>query len=68
MAAGTIKWFNTEKGYGFITPETGGKDVFVHIKEFEKIGVLQPRDGQKIDYQVDNKDGKQFAVKLKLAS
>ena len=50
MSLGTVKWFNTRKGYGFIEPIEGGKDVFVHITKLEEIGVRYVRDGQKIQY------------------
>ena len=54
MSLGTIKWFNTRKGYGFIEPIDGGKDVFVHITKLEEIGVRHVCDGQKIQYDLGN--------------
>jgi cold shock protein len=67
MATGTVKWFNTTKGYGFIAPDAGGADVFVHITALEKAGLRQLNDGQKIGYDLDpGKNGKSSAVNLKL--
>ena len=54
MSTGTIKWFNSSKGYGFIQPSDGGKDVFVHITKLEEIGVRHLNDGQKIQYELYN--------------
>lgn len=67
MANGSVKWFNETKGYGFITPEDGSKDVFVHISEVGKAGTNSLRDGQKISYDVANsKEGKTSAINLVL--
>jgi CspA family cold shock protein len=67
MATGTVKWFNTTKGYGFIAPDAGGADVFVHITALEKAGLRQLNDGQKLSYDLDpGKNGKTSAVNLKL--
>ena len=52
MSKGTVKWFNNKKGYGFIIPETGGRDVFVHISQIEKAGIAGLQDGQKISYEL----------------
>ena len=52
MATGTVKWFNPTKGYGFITPESGGKDVFVHVTAVEQAGMGTLSEGQKINYEV----------------
>ncbi len=67
MAQGTVKWFNTTKGYGFIAPEDGGKDVFVHISALEKAGLRGLDDGQKISYELVENKGKSSAEELKLA-
>ncbi len=66
MATGTVKWFNTNKGYGFIAPDDGGKDVFVHITELEKSGIRQLDDGQKISYDVAENRGKEAAASIQL--
>jgi CspA family cold shock protein len=67
MATGTVKWFNTNKGYGFIAPDDGGKDVFVHITELEKSGIRQLDDGQKVSYEVAENRGKEAAASIQLA-
>ncbi|WP_415921719.1 cold-shock protein [Tateyamaria sp. SN6-1] len=67
MANGTVKWFNTTKGYGFIAPETGGKDVFVHISAVERSGLTGLADNQKITYDVEaGRDGRESAVNIAL--
>ncbi len=67
MARGTVKWFNTTKGYGFIEPETGGSDVFVHISAVERAGLTGLADNQKIEYEmVEGRDGRQSAGELKI--
>ena len=66
MAKGEVKWFNTTKGYGFIVPEDGSKDVFVHIKAVEKSGIHQLNDGQKVSYELESHNGKTSAVDIKL--
>lgn len=68
MANGTVKWFNAQKGYGFIQPEAGGADVFVHISAVERAGLSTLNDGQKLSYelQMDPRKGKSSAVDLKL--
>ncbi|WP_420343357.1 cold-shock protein [Paenirhodobacter sp.] len=68
MAAGTVKWFNATKGYGFIAPEAGGADVFVHISAVERAGLRGLNDGQKITYDAETgRNGKVSAVNLALA-
>ncbi|HKL68465.1 MULTISPECIES: cold-shock protein [Salibaculum] len=68
MATGTVKWFNTTKGYGFIAPEDGGKDVFVHISAVERSGLTGLADDQKVTYELqEGRDGRQSAVDLALA-
>ncbi|MWD27977.1 cold-shock protein [Aquicoccus sp. SCR17] len=67
MAQGTVKWFNTTKGYGFIAPESGGKDVFVHISAVERSGLTGLADNQKISYELQSgRDGRESAVNLEL--
>jgi CspA family cold shock protein len=68
MATGTVKWFNETKGYGFIQPDTGGKDVFVHISAVERAGLRGLSEGQKVSYEVqsDSRTGKESAVDLKV--
>lgn len=64
MATGTVKWFNATKGYGFIQPEDGGNDVFVHISAVERAGLRSLNDGQKLSYEIANERGKSSAVNL----
>jgi len=65
MATGTVKWFNPVKGYGFIEPEEGGKDAFVHISAVERAGLSGLREGQKVEYElVPGKNGKFAAENL----
>ena len=67
MANGTVKWFNTTKGYGFIAPETGGKDVFVHISAVERSGLTGLADDQKVTYDLEaGRDGRESAVNIAL--
>ncbi len=66
MASGTVKWFNPTKGYGFITPEDGSKDVFVHISTLEKSGINQLNDGQKVSFEIVNNKGKPSASQVQL--
>ena len=66
MATGTVKWFNSTKGYGFIAPEDGSKDVFVHISAVEKAGINKLNDGQKVSYEIEANKGKESAVNLRL--
>ena len=69
MARGTVKWFNTTKGFGFIQPQGGGggKDVFVHISAVERAGLTSLDEGQIVEYEIENtRDGRQAAVNLKV--
>jgi len=66
MANGTVKFFNTSKGYGFIEPENGEKDVFVHITALEKAGLRQLNDGQKVSYELETSRGKTSATDIVL--
>ena len=65
MATGTVKWFNATKGYGFIQPSDGGKDVFVHISAVERSGLNGLNEGQKITYEIATERGRSAAVNLK---
>ena len=69
MTQGTVKWFNDQKGFGFIQPDDGGKDVFVHISAVERAGMRSLNEGQKVSYEVvaDRKTGKSSADNLKAA-
>jgi len=66
MANGTVKWFNPTKGFGFIQPEAGGPDVFVHISAVERAGLRDLREGQKISYDLATEKGKTSATNLKI--
>ena len=66
MTTGTVKWFNAQKGYGFIEPSDGGNDVFVHISAVEQAGLGSLKEGQKIKYEVALDRGKDSAVNLSL--
>jgi CspA family cold shock protein len=67
MPNGTVKWFNTTKGYGFIEPEGGGKDVFVHISAVERSGLTGLADNQKVSFDLeDGRDGRQMAANIQL--
>ena len=65
MANGTVKWFNSAKGYGFIQPDDGGKDVFVHVSAVERAGLRGLNEGQKIGYDLESERGRTAAVNLK---
>jgi CspA family cold shock protein len=65
MATGTVKWFNPTKGFGFIQPDSGGKDVFVHVSALERAGMNSLADGQKISFDVVQERGKSAAANLK---
>ncbi|TVR09717.1 MAG: cold-shock protein [Salinarimonadaceae bacterium] len=69
METGTVKWFNDQKGYGFIQPDNGGKDVFVHISAVQRSGMNGLVEGQKISYEIeeDRRTGKSSAVNLQAA-
>jgi CspA family cold shock protein len=64
MATGTVKWFNTTKGYGFIEPDDGGKDVFVHISQVQRSGMTEVTEGQKLQYELVEDRGKTSAGNL----
>ena len=65
MATGAVKWFNPTKGYGFIQPQDGGRDVFVHISAVERAGLSSLNEGQTVEYQVVSNRGKESADNLK---
>ena len=67
MAIGTVKWFNAQRGYGFIQPSDGGKDVFVHVTAVQGAGLDTLVEGQKLSYEVSNERGKPSATNLKAA-
>ena len=67
MATGTVKWFNTTKGFGFIAPDDGGNDVFVHITALEKAGLRSLSDGQKVNFDLEENRGKQAATNISVA-
>ena len=66
MSTGTVKWFNPTKGYGFIEPQAGGNDVFVHISAVERAGLRTLNEGQVIEYEVVANRGKESAANLKV--
>ena len=67
MPSGTVKWFNTTKGYGFIEPADGGKDVFVHISQVQNSGLTGLADNQKVTFElIDGRDGRQMASDIKV--
>ncbi len=65
MPTGTVKWFNSKKGYGFIQPDAAGQDVFVHISALEQSGMSTLNEGQKISYEIATEQGKTRAANLK---
>jgi len=65
MTTGVVKWFNGQKGYGFIQPTGGGKDVFVHISAVERAGLSSLNEGQQIEFEIEDNRGKSSAVKLR---
>jgi len=67
MATGTVKWFNPTKGYGFITPDNGGQDIFVHISSVEKAGFQYLQEGHKLSYDLEENKGKTSAINLQKA-
>ncbi len=69
MAKGTVKWFNATKGFGFIQPETGSKDVFLHISALERAGLTHIDDGQKISFDIESgRDGRESAANVSLVN
>jgi CspA family cold shock protein len=65
MATGTVKWFNSTKGFGFIQPEDGSKDVFLHVSAVERAGLHSPDEGQKVEYELESgRDGRSSAGNL----
>ena len=66
MATGTVKWFNPTKGYGFIQPAEGGKDVFVHISAVERAGLTSLNEGQRVEFELVSNRGKTSAENLKV--
>jgi CspA family cold shock protein len=66
MNTGSVKWFNATKGYGFISNDNGGKDVFVHISEVEKAGINKLNEGQKVQFNIVTNKGKEAAADLEL--
>jgi len=66
VATGTVKWFNATKGFGFIQPQGGGKDVFVHISAVERAGLSSLNEGQTVEYEIESNRGKESAVNLKV--
>ena len=67
MATGKVKWFNPRKGYGFIAPDDGGKDAFVHISALEKAGITDLNEGDAVKFELATEKGRQSAVNLKKA-
>jgi len=68
MATGTVKWFNSTKGFGFIKPEEGDQDVFVHISAVEKSGLRTLNEGQRVDYELATEKGKTSATNLRVSN
>ena len=67
MAKGTVKWFNATKGFGFIAPDNGGKDVFVHISALERAGLTTLADNQKVEFEIESgRDGRESAASIEL--
>ena len=69
MAIGTVSWFNGQKGFGFLKPDDGGKDVFLHISAVEKAGINEPREGDRLQYDLENdRKGRKSAGNLRLVN
>ena len=68
MATGTVKWFNPTKGFGFIQPQDGSKDVFVHISAVERAGIANLNEGQRVSYELATEKGRTSAVNLKVVN
>ncbi len=69
MANGTVKWFNPTKGFGFIQPDNGGKDIFLHISALERAGLREIADGQKVTYELESgRDGRTSASSIQLVN
>ena len=68
MVNGTVKWFNTNKGYGFIEPDDGGKDVFIHISAVEKSGLKTLLENQKVTFEINQDKGRSSAANIKIVS
>jgi cold shock protein len=66
MASGTVKWFNPTKGYGFIQPQAGGRDVFVHISAVERAGLRTLNEGQRVEYEIESSRGRESAANLRV--
>jgi len=67
MASGTVKWFNPTKGFGFIQPDDGSKDVFVHVSAVEKAGIRSLQEGQKLEFEIESgRDGRASAIDLRV--
>ena len=67
MASGTVKWFNPTKGFGFIQPDDGSKDVFVHVSSVEKAGIRSLQEGQKVEFEIESgRDGRSSAIDLRV--
>ena len=65
MVTGTVKWFNSQKGYGFIAPSNGGPDIFVHISAVERAGLSSLNEGQHVEFEIEDNRGKTSAVNLR---
>ena len=65
MVTGTVKWFNSQKGYGFIAPSNGGPDIFVHISAVERAGLSSLNEGQHVEFEIEDNRGKSSAVNLR---
>lgn len=68
MAQGTVKWFNSQKGFGFIQPDNGGADVFVHITAIKNLGLQSLNEGQKVSYELETQRGKPAAGNIQLVA